>query len=623
MDSFALPFATTLIIASLLTAAVDAWERFRLAHSAGPFAAADFGGLILLVSLVAGLGAYHYFEASSVLSSLSPERILGPLLFVAALLFVFSAVTDQCPRLRGLRFFLAFSGGLYLARLGLSISTVKIPFHATYMPLGLWGPVLSALWLVLSASLFARANALPRVPLGVGALSAGTLYIICLLQPSITGPHTRLFTACLFAALLPMTLLPRYLTHGGASAGAYLIGFLIGAASVMGALKHTAALVALLPLMIIGVPLFSTAYSWLADLVRGQHKQFWRRRHPHLHEILLQQGYSSRQVVAIVLIGTGILCVFSLLLVLGIELNFAIKLGLTLFVVAFTLIALYVLLRLMKPAYRPPGPEAVHLLGVRVDRVTMEEAMQRVEQFMRENTPHMIVTSDTIGLMRAQDDPELRTIINEADLVTADGAGVILSARLLNLPLDVRVSGCDMVGEICKVAARLGRSVYLLGAAPGVAEKAAENLQKMAPGLKIAGCHHGYFTPEEEPEIIAEIAARHPGALFVALGIPRQEKWIKAHMQELGVPVCIGVGGSFDVISGLKKRAPRWMQRCGLEWLYRVLKEPSRLPRLTALPRLLWLTFAYLLRPPKESVLMCGEEGQFYPAPDKQDSRIS
>jgi N-acetylglucosaminyldiphosphoundecaprenol N-acetyl-beta-D-mannosaminyltransferase len=123
----------------------------------------------------------------------------------------------------------------------------------------------------------------------------------------------------------------------------------------------------------------------------------------------------------------------------------------------------------------------------------------------------------------------------------------------------------------------------------------------MAPGLQIAGCRDGYFKPEDEPALVAEIAAKHPGALFVALGIPRQEKFIKQHMEQLGVPVCIGIGGSFDVISGLKQRAPKWMQRSGLEWLYRVSKEPSRLPRLTALPRIVWLSFRELLRAPDEA----------------------
>jgi N-acetylglucosaminyldiphosphoundecaprenol N-acetyl-beta-D-mannosaminyltransferase len=584
-----LAFAIALVVAATLTILVDAWERRRLSRAGGSYATADFCGVIVLAALAVGLWG--------------GGRTIAPvpaLLGVGALVFLVSALTDQWRPSRGLRLAAALVGGLVLCRHGICISSFKLPFTASYVDLAWLGPVLTALWLALSASLFARAGTIPRVSLGVAALASGTLYLVCRLEPEITGPATRLLTLLLFAATLPMALLPDYLTHRNATAGFYLVGFLIGAASTMGALKHTALLVALVPLMIVGVPLFATAYSWLADLVRRRRPQ--RHHHPHLHEILLRQGYSREQVATILLTGTAFLCAWALLLVVAIQENFILKLLQTLVVVVGLLVALYVLLRLMRPARPPQMPDEVHLLGVRVDRVTMAGAMARVEEFMRQDTPHMIVTSDATGLMRAQDDDELRAIVNAADLVTADGAGVILSARLLNLPLDVRVSGCDMVGEICQVAARLGRSVYLLGAAPGVAEKAAENLQKATPGLEVAGCRDGYFKPEDEPALIADIAAKHPGALFVALGIPRQEKWIKAHMAELGVPVCIGIGGSFDVISGLKKRAPVWMQRTGLEWLYRVAKEPSRLPRLVALPRIVLMSFAYLLRPPTDEV---------------------
>ena len=601
MDTNALAFATALIVAAALTILVDAWERWRLARPGGPYAAADFCGPIALAAIAAGLWACG-----------RPADGLPAVVAVGALVWLVAAVTDQWRPSRGLRFAAAILGALVLCRYGICITSVKLPFSAAYVNLHWLGPVLSALWLALSASLFARAGTIPRVSLGVAALVSGTLYLVCLLQPEVTGPAARLLTLLLFAVTLPMALLPFYLTHRYATAGFYVIGFLIGAVSIMGALKHTALLVALVPLMIIGVPLFAAAYSWLAELVRGRvAARFIAPRgamnraatwpHPHLHEILIEQGYSTRQVALILLTGTAILCALSLLLVTAIELNFALKLLLTLVVVIGSLAALFVLLRMMKPARPLQLPNRINLLGVGVDRVTMAEAMERVTEFMRQDTPHMIVTSDATGLMRAQDDDELRGIVNSADLVTADGAGVILSARLLNMPLDVRVSGCDMVGEISKVAAQLGRSVYLLGAAPGVAEMAAANLQKQAPGLVIAGCRDGYFKPEDEPALIADIAAQHPGALFVALGIPRQEKWIKAHMAELGVPVCIGIGGSFDVISGLKKRAPVWMQRTGLEWLYRVAKEPSRLPRLVALPRIVLMTLGYLLRPPHDN----------------------
>jgi N-acetylglucosaminyldiphosphoundecaprenol N-acetyl-beta-D-mannosaminyltransferase len=232
----------------------------------------------------------------------------------------------------------------------------------------------------------------------------------------------------------------------------------------------------------------------------------------------------------------------------------------------------------------------------------MEAALGRAREFIAEGSPHMIVTSDATGVIRAQEDAELRAIMDEADLVTADGQGVVLAARLLNVPIRERVSGVDMVQRLCELATEAGRSVFLLGGAEGVAEAAAEKLAAAVPGLRLAGVQHGYFTPEEEPAVIERIRRAEPAVLFVAFGIPKQEKWIRAHMEELGVPVCIGVGGSFDVISGRLKRAPAWMRRCGLEWLFRVIQEPWRLPRLKALPQIAWVAVVAALR---------GETGEY------------
>jgi N-acetylglucosaminyldiphosphoundecaprenol N-acetyl-beta-D-mannosaminyltransferase len=582
------PFSLGLLVSLLLALVAARWERWRHARHEGPEAAADYSGLILLAACGAGLWP-----------SLALPTVLGRLLLASVGVFVVSALTDRWHPFRGLRFGAAVLAGIYLCWHGLCMSTVKLPFAATFIGLGWAGPAVTALWLALSGALFARAATIPRVSLGVGAMAAATLYFVCLLQPEVTGGEARALTLALTGACLGMFAVPSCLGQGRATAGGYVLGFVLGAAAILGALKHTAFLVALLPLMVFGAPVFGALYSWVADYLRGRRTGFWGRRHPHLHEILLQQGYSEEQVTFILLSGTAALCALSLLLVALIRVSFLVKLPLALVGGLGALTLLYVVLRLMKPAHAPASPPAeLTVLGVRVHRVTMAEAMGRVEGFMLQGHPHMIVTSDAIGIIKTQDDPELRRIVNEADLVTADGAGVVLSARLLGLPLDVRVSGCDMVGEICQVAARLGRSVYLLGAAPGVAAKAAAKLREQAPGLRVAGCRDGYFAPEDEPAIIREIAELQPAALFVALGIPRQERWISTHMSELGVPVCMGVGGSFDVISGLKKRAPAWMQRSGLEWLYRIAREPSRLPRLWALPRIVLLTFGQLLRPP-------------------------
>ena len=153
-----------------------------------------------------------------------------------------------------------------------------------------------------------------------------------------------------------------------------------------------------------------------------------------------------------------------------------------------------------------------------------------------------------------------------------------------------KLPGVEFIQELCAVAARSGRPIYLLGAAPGVAQSAADILAARHKGLAIAGVRDGYFTPEQEPAVLDEIRCAAPGALLVALGVPRQEFWIAAHLAELGVPVAMGVGGSFDVLSGRLRRAPGWMRTFHLEWLYRLVQEPWRWKRmLSALP-----TFAFL-----------------------------
>jgi N-acetylglucosaminyldiphosphoundecaprenol N-acetyl-beta-D-mannosaminyltransferase len=200
-------------------------------------------------------------------------------------------------------------------------------------------------------------------------------------------------------------------------------------------------------------------------------------------------------------------------------------------------------------------------------------------------------------VVRAQEDAELRTIINEADLVTMDGQGVVLCARMLDFPVAGRVSGCDMMQQLCAICGRLGERVALLGAAPGVSEEAAEILERRYPGLRVVYQHHGYFDEQEQAQIVEDIRAAKPAALFVAMGIPKQEKWIKAHMKQLQVPVCMGVGGTLDVVAGRVKRAPIWMQRCGLEWLYRTALDPKRLPRLAALPKLFIWTLGAVFNP--------------------------
>jgi N-acetylglucosaminyldiphosphoundecaprenol N-acetyl-beta-D-mannosaminyltransferase len=229
--------------------------------------------------------------------------------------------------------------------------------------------------------------------------------------------------------------------------------------------------------------------------------------------------------------------------------------------------------------------ETVDLLGVHIHLVSMEEAVARIEEFIQDGSPRHVVTADASAVLRAHRDPRFREILRDADLVVPDGIGVVWAARLLGWRVPERVPGVELVERLCALSAQRGYRVFLLGAAPGVAEEAARVLAARYPGLCVAGTHHGYFRPEEEGRILAMIQGSRPHILFVALGVPTQEVWISRHRGTLGIPVCIGVGGSFDVLSGRLRRAPRWMQHLGLEWLFRWYQEPWRWRRILALPR--------------------------------------
>jgi N-acetylglucosaminyldiphosphoundecaprenol N-acetyl-beta-D-mannosaminyltransferase len=227
----------------------------------------------------------------------------------------------------------------------------------------------------------------------------------------------------------------------------------------------------------------------------------------------------------------------------------------------------------------------ISLLGVRVHRVDMAATLTLIREFIASGTPHIIVTADASSVVRAQSDTEFQYLINGADLVTPDGFGVLKGAALLGTPLIERVSGVEIAREMCRMSAEDGFSIYFLGAAPGVAELAATNLKGQYPGLNVAGIHDGYFDPSRDAEIAAEVKASGAQVLLVAMGIPRQEKFIRDNMDKLGVCVAMGVGGSFDVFSGKVKRAPVWFQKHGLEWLYRLVKDPSKIKKAATLPR--------------------------------------
>ncbi len=233
------------------------------------------------------------------------------------------------------------------------------------------------------------------------------------------------------------------------------------------------------------------------------------------------------------------------------------------------------------------------ILGVKVASLTMEQAVKTAEELMQSKSPRLIATANAEMIMRATQDDELKEILNTADLVVPDGAGTVWASNYLGVKMPERVAGFDLVHALFADAPAKKYRIFFFGSAPGVAQKAKAKAEADFPGIQIVGVRNGFFTADDEAEIIAQIRAAKPDLLLAALGVPKQEKWLKQHMNEIGCPLNIGVGGTFDVMAGVMKRAPLWMQKAKLEWLFRGMLQPKRIGRLMALPRFVMAVKSY------------------------------
>lgn len=235
----------------------------------------------------------------------------------------------------------------------------------------------------------------------------------------------------------------------------------------------------------------------------------------------------------------------------------------------------------------------IDILGVAVDSITMEEAVDRIETYMDERTGVLIATANAEMILRATHDPDLMQILNQAALVVPDGAGTVWAAHHLGEEMPERVAGYDLAQRLMKDAPAQHRRIFFFGSAPSVAEKAKAKAERLYPGIEIVGTRNGFFSESDVPAIVEQIRSAKPDLLLVALGVPKQEKWLQKHLSELEVPVSIGVGGTLDVMAGVMKRAPRWMQKAKLEWLFRGMMQPKRAGRLMALPKFVLKVHGY------------------------------
>lgn len=236
--------------------------------------------------------------------------------------------------------------------------------------------------------------------------------------------------------------------------------------------------------------------------------------------------------------------------------------------------------------------------GCALDPLTLEQAVAAIDERIAVGTQYEHVSINAAKLVRLQHDEILRQAVERCELTTADGQAVVWAARLLGHRLPERVAGIDLMHALLRLAARRRYRVFILGARPEVLAEAVRRVRADLPDLRIVGSHHGYYREEEESRIVGRIRASSPDILFIAMETPAKEIFIARHRERLGVRFVMGVGGSIDVLAGRRKRAPRWMQRAGLEWLFRLLQDPRRLATryLVGNTRFAWLVLREALR---------------------------
>ncbi len=231
------------------------------------------------------------------------------------------------------------------------------------------------------------------------------------------------------------------------------------------------------------------------------------------------------------------------------------------------------------------------LFDIHISKMNMRETVAYLTEAIEQKKPTQVITANPIMIMAALEDENYKRMMQQAELVVPDGAGVVWAANYLNDPVQERVPGIDLMLELLGRAQDRAWNVYFLGASTEVIEAAIANIRSRFPQLHICGYRNGYFGTEQDEEVITELKSKNPDLLFVGRAANQQEPWIHQHKSNLSIPVLMGVGGSFDVLSGKLKRAPRIWQTLRLEWLYRLLQEPWRYKRMLQLPKFMWLVF--------------------------------
>ncbi len=533
-------------------------------------------------------------------------------IFICGILMVILGKVDRKRKIpTGLKLILQVLISLIIIYSGVKIEFLRAPSSSSggYLYLSYLSIPLTIIWLISITNSISQADELGDITPYIVFIASLTFLLVSLVQ------RQGLILAEALSLIMATTsfIFIKYIPRGEFSSYYMSFGFILAVIAIVGVSKSTAALTLLIPLLILGVPIIDSSYSIVANYARQESLIPGIGKFPlfsesdsgsRLRQKLQSYGFSA-QGANLTIISVSLYLSLSAFII-SIYQNFYLLLSLT----AFGGVVFSSIKNKVRSEKLIIGRDIltgrIKLFQVGIDQVDSQKTIQKIEEFIISKKPHQIVTPDTLAILRSRKDPEYHAILQSADLVTPDGAGILWATTTLNYPLPERVTGIDVIHNLCQLATNKGYSLYLLGSYPGVARETALNLTKKYPGIKIAGTYHGYFSYEDyqngkdiksgnsvgnkkEEEIITEIKENKPDILLVGMGVPKQEKWINKNLEKLGVPVCIGVGGSFDVLSGRIPRAPLWMQKHGMEWVYRSIKQPNRIFRVLALFYFIWL----------------------------------
>ncbi|MEW5768138.1 MAG: WecB/TagA/CpsF family glycosyltransferase [bacterium] len=524
-----------------------------------------------------------FFLKGMFASSLDPQ--IAGLLLGGGVITVAGLWVKRRPLSWKAKLGLQLIGAALVVGFGLKITFITNPLGGyIYLNHSVW-PVTLA-WLILVINAVSLIDRLDGLVVAIASILTLTLFVINVLQGE-SLPSVYLFASLAGAelAFLRYNFYPAALPLG--ETGGMTLGLLLGGLTILGVSKATTLLILIVPWFILGIPVALVAAPILYVYLKGRGEEGLFSRGG------LVGGLTTPQTVFLVSFLCLVLSVLS-----------------TAFILKNTLISQILLLSAgltawlpLRPFFHKAPPPAhsastprVPILDVAIDHVTQSSALMKVKEFISSRSPHMVFTPNSLMILKAQSNSQLKQTLAKAHLLIPDGIGLLWAAEFYGTPLSQRVTGIDLLKDICRLSSREGYTISLLGSTSEVVKEAALNLSRDYPGLKVVSFHHGYFGRKDEEGIIAKIKQSSPDVLFVGLGLGRQERWIAEHLEMLGVPVCMGVGGSFDVIAGRLKRAPGWMMRHGLEWLYRLYSQPWRIKRILGLPRFVLAVFIHKIK---------------------------